>query len=57
MTQKKRRLVLGGACLLAFVVPACSSDDNSDSTAAPAAPAATDASVGRYDTGRFVGLE
>ena len=32
MTQKKRSIVLGGACLLAFVVPACSSDDNSDST-------------------------
>ncbi len=37
MTQKKRSIVLGGACLLAFVVPACSSDDNSDSTGAPAA--------------------
>lgn len=43
MTQKKRSIVLGGACLLAFVVPACSSDGNSDSTVAPAAPAATDA--------------
>jgi plastocyanin len=49
MTHKKRNIVLGGACLLAFVVPACGSDDNSDSTLAPAAPAATDA-AGSGDT-------
>lgn len=37
MTQKKRSIVLAGACLLAFVVPACSSDDDADDTPAPAA--------------------
>jgi plastocyanin len=37
MTQKKRSIVLAGACLLAFVVPACSSDDDANDTPAPAA--------------------
>ena len=37
MTQKKRSIVLAGACLLAFVVPACSSDDDAADTPAPAA--------------------
>ncbi len=29
MTHPKRRLVLGSACLLAFIAPACSDDDTS----------------------------
>jgi plastocyanin len=40
MTKNKVRLVLGSACLLAFVVPACSSDKKSTSTGAPAATSA-----------------
>ncbi len=28
MTHPKRRLVLGSACLLAFIAPACSDDDD-----------------------------
>ena len=41
MTEKKMRLVLGSACLLAFIVPACSSDKKaSTSTGAPAATSA-----------------
>ena len=38
MTQKKIRLALASACLLAFTATACSSDDKtSDVTAAPSA--------------------
>ncbi|MEP7201732.1 MAG: cupredoxin domain-containing protein [Ilumatobacteraceae bacterium] len=42
MTQKNRSIVLGGACALAFLVPACSSDSKTSTTAAPVAPSATD---------------
>jgi plastocyanin len=45
MTQKKMRLVLGSACLLAFVVPACSSDKKATSTGS-GAPAVTTAGAG-----------
>lgn len=44
-----RRIALGSACLLALIVPACSSDDATDTTLAPAAPAVTDA-AGSGDT-------
>jgi len=47
MTQKKRSIVLAGACLLALAVPACGSDDDADST--PDVPAASDA-AGASDT-------
>ena len=41
MTQKKVRLALAGACLMALTATACSSDDSSSSdTAAPAATGA-----------------
>ena len=50
MTKNKMRLVLGIACLLAFVVPACSSDSKTSSTGAPAATGAGDTTAAAGDT-------
>ncbi len=44
MPQRKIRLALASACLMAFTATACSSDDSTSSdTAAPAVSSATDA--------------
>jgi plastocyanin len=43
MTHSKLRIVLGSACLLALIAPACSSDDKSTTTVAPAESSATGA--------------
>ena len=57
MNKNKMRLVLGSACLLAFVVPACSSDSKSSTTNAPAATSAggTTAPAGTTGAGAAAG--
>jgi plastocyanin len=43
MKHSKLGVVLGSACLLALIAPACSSDDKTDTPDAPAVTSATDA--------------
>ncbi|MEP7047234.1 MAG: cupredoxin domain-containing protein [Ilumatobacteraceae bacterium] len=55
MNRTRITFALGGACLLAFLAPACSSDSKTAATVAPGVSAATDAGGTTADTGAASG--